>query len=96
MYSLKHFFIFGIMRSAISFTTILYVFSFNFDKNLFKDLLIVYIIWFLICAYDSFFDKLKVNNMPTPSVYNTRLPFVISSILSLLIIGSIGYSYFEF
>lgn len=95
MYSLKYFFAFGIMRSVISFTTILYVFLFNFNRNLFDDLLIIYIIWFLICAYDSFFDKLKTNNMPTSSVYNTRIPFAISFVLSLFIIGSIVYTYFQ-
>lgn len=80
-YSLKFFYIYGVQRSIISITTISYIVLYNVNKELFNNLIIVYIVWLILSSYDNFFDKLKQHNMPTAQWYKSKIPFFISAIL---------------
>ena len=86
MNTLNHFYAFGVQKAIFSITTLLYGVLGYLTQGSIKYSTIIWIVWLVITSYDKYFDYLKKYNQPTPELYNTKIPFILSSIGSFYFI----------
>lgn len=77
------FYAFGIQKSIFSLTTLMYGITGYLTQGQIKYSTIIWIIWIVVASYDNYFDYLKKYNYPTPQLYNSKIPFLLSSTGSL-------------
>lgn len=89
MNSWNGFYAYGIQRAIFSLTTLLFGITGYLTQGGMKYGTLIYFFWLVVTSYDNYFDYLKKYNHPTPQLYNSKIPFLLSSIGSLYFIFEI-------
>ncbi|MCT7911677.1 hypothetical protein N5912_07535 [Arcobacter lacus] len=94
MHSWKNFFIFGIQRAIISYTTFGFI-ALIFFKVLTTFTVISYILFLITASYVNFFDWLKFHNSPTPRLYNTGYVHTFRTLFAIPVFIGIFHNIFK-
>ena len=97
MYSFENFNKYGFQKTLFSIPTLIFALTglINQVPNIYG--LIIFFLYLIIGSYTKFFDYLKSNQLPTPRLYNTKIPTFLFQMLSYYIVYSFIVSiYFNF
>jgi hypothetical protein len=83
---MNNFYAFGLQKAIFSLTTLIFGVTSYLTNGGIKYGLAIWIIWLVAASYDKYFEYLKRNHKPTPQFYNSKIPFLLSSLISLYFI----------
>lgn len=86
MHSWSAFYAFGLQKAIFSLTTLIFGITGYLTQGGIKHGTLIWVIWLVVASYDNYFDYLKKYNQPTPQLYNSKIPFLLSSLISLYFI----------